>query len=363
MQRGVGDKLRPRYVRRGAESSFSVPAYLRATHWSCFAVRADADALSDVVHRYLVEPTQDAEQFALLCPYLLVYFCQIGQTCLEHPHERLFGSFPYREVGTLISVFDRKRNHLAAFVPYIWVDSPLALCAGREIFGYPKGLGSIDVPQAGDAAAPLRLRSWAVPSLGADPLPSAPLITVTPPPQQELDDAPKPAALAAFLERVAQSVQFSRESQQAVAALQRAARSRHAGTALLNMLAEAARGGSAAASDGPSLACAASFIVNDLLRGRLPLVFLKQFRDAENPEQACYQSLIRALLRASQVHAAQLLPSGFTLQVNEMEIPPIARELGIAAGSPIPVEFAFQLQFDFVQDTGRELWSATHGTR
>ncbi len=154
---------KPHYVRRGAEVAFSVPAHLESTNWYCFVVRASHTSLDELVGRYLVEPTDGAERFRSLAPYVILYFCHVGRTRLEHAQERLLGSFPYREMGVLVPIFDRKRSEIGAFVPYIWVDSPLAMCAGREIFGYPKGLAAIDVPALGEPFTRLRLRSWALP--------------------------------------------------------------------------------------------------------------------------------------------------------------------------------------------------------
>jgi hypothetical protein len=352
----------PRYVRRGAEVAFSVPAHLEATNWYCFVLPANRDTLEHLVSRYLVEPTHGEEQFGLLAPFVMVYFCHIGRTRLEHAQERLLGSLPYREAGVLVPVFDRKRSEIGAFIPYIWVDSPLAMCAGREIFGYPKGLGEIVVPAAGEPLARLSVRSWAVRELGCVPLASEELLVVEPPSTQSLPDgAESMEQVWKFVESFIPSMKFSDRSQHMVGRALEGLRSGSSPTSVLALLAEASRL-DAGTVQTPSLACAASFVSSLLLRGRLPLVFLKQFRDATHPELACHQSIVRSVLRASAVRRVNVLPPGAILTVSDVEVPPLVRELGIDGGGALTPELAFSMQLDFVQDTGDELWSARRQT-
>jgi len=55
---------------------------------------------------------------------------------------------PYREVVVLASA--KRGGTSGMFCPLIYVDSDAALCAGREIWGFPKKLAHIEVEQHGD---------------------------------------------------------------------------------------------------------------------------------------------------------------------------------------------------------------------
>jgi Acetoacetate decarboxylase (ADC) len=49
----------------------------------------------------------------------------------------------------------------AYFTPFIWVDNPISMAGGRETFGYPKGLGSIKVPDVPKGQHfTLSLKTW-----------------------------------------------------------------------------------------------------------------------------------------------------------------------------------------------------------
>src|SRR6202011_5620962 len=46
------------------------------------------------------------------------------------------------------------------FVPYMWVDNPLSLAGGREIYGYSKNWGAIGLPAGGDPPVQLTLDAY-----------------------------------------------------------------------------------------------------------------------------------------------------------------------------------------------------------
>jgi acetoacetate decarboxylase len=55
---------------------------------------------------------------------------------------------PYREVVVLVGA--QRQQATGMFCPLIYVDSDAALCAGREIWGFPKKLAQIEFEQHGE---------------------------------------------------------------------------------------------------------------------------------------------------------------------------------------------------------------------
>jgi hypothetical protein len=90
------------------------------------------------------------------------------------------------------------------------------------------------------------------------------------------------------------------------------------------------------------------------------LVFLKQFRDITCPTKACYQAVVEAPItpHLTGVGYQQLNPSFFTLTVQSWASDPIAAQLGIAPGTPIPPTSAFRAQLGFEIGLGLEIWRA-----
>lgn len=340
----------------------SVPARFEGTRFEVFALRADAAALSTVVNRYLVEPSGGAAAFEALSPYVFLYFADIASASSQNVQERAMGRLSYQEVGTLIPVYDRRRAQVSVFIPYIWVDSAHAMCAGREIFGYPKALGEIDFATHAHAGrCELRLRTLALASPGARSAAADPrlqrheLIHVSPPPA----DAGQVAAgsdIGDFVQRLVGALPAPAPGHADVSRLVSCLRAGAGLDALRELLCEW-EPALAAVKTSPTRALG-WFAFELLSRGRLPVVFLKQFRDAQAPDRACYQAIVRSTLRASAVHDAAVLPGGYSVRVHALEMPPLAAELGLTGSAPITPDVGFRLAFDFVQDTGVELWRA-----
>ena len=62
----------------------------------------------------------------------------------------------------------------------MWVDNPLSLAGGREIYGYNKNQGLIELPGEGAAAGSLKVQAYGGNYGGGDPADWKPLIEVTP---------------------------------------------------------------------------------------------------------------------------------------------------------------------------------------
>ena len=61
----------------------------------------------------------------------------------------------------------------AFFIPYLWVDDYLPQQAGREVFGYPKGVGKLVDPSSPSDPSVFTLDALVVPRLGAPPNPAS----------------------------------------------------------------------------------------------------------------------------------------------------------------------------------------------
>jgi hypothetical protein len=88
-------------------------------------------------------------------------------------------------------------------------------------------------------------------------------------------------------------------------------------------------------------------LVDMLTRAGIPQVFLKQFRDASKPNQACYQTLIEAHMDFPK---AQAEPGGlWDVKILPLDSFPIAAELGVKSER---TELTFQLETDMTVSVG-----------
>ena len=87
-----------------------------------------------------------------------------------------------------------------------------------------------------------------------------------------------------------------------------------------------------------------SSVVNAARLGNTTQVFLKQFRDDQQSEQACYRQLVTAPVQVQSL-SGRLSPHRWQLAITPLDSHPIAEQLGVADGQ---AELAFELEMDFI---------------
>lgn len=210
---------------------------------------------------------------------------------------------------------DGKFDHLAWFIPYIWVDNPYTMVNGRETFGFPKSFAWSRIPTGpSDLDGTFWADALVLPTYTPETEVSRQRIlelTLGPhDPITEIVDGIK-----AF-EKVLAHV-FKHTFADAVLAAR--------------MMAEA-------------------------LSGKMPVVYLKQFRSITDPRAACYQAIIESNTTVHGFHGAGLLPFGFQLKTFPMASVDVAGHLGF--DNTANVDIAMWAKLDFSVDLGKEIWRA-----
>lgn len=91
------------------------------------------------------------------------------------------------------------------------------------------------------------------------------------------------------------------------------------------------------------------------------IVFLKQFRDVSDASLACYQAIVETSIKLSIFRGGGILKGHYELILNHFDSHPIAQDLGLDVGRQ-PVIEAFWFDFDFIVETGTEIWKASEYT-
>jgi hypothetical protein len=94
----------------------------------------------------------------------------------------------------------------------------------------------------------------------------------------------------------------------------------------------------------------AARFIND----HIPLIFLKQFRDAQQTRKACYQRLIEAPLRIETFFEGGLISEPYTLNIASLASHPLAQSLGLQEADQKSSLGAW-MHLDFVLENGIEL--------
>jgi hypothetical protein len=115
-------------------------------------------------------------QYVPLVPRVLILFASIQQLKSVEPPDSALGWMTEGDVAFWVSVAQldptgaaSRPRGLTWFLPYIFVDNPLALTTGREVYGYPKEQGTFVIPRAWT----MRTSSASIPTSGsiAAPIP------------------------------------------------------------------------------------------------------------------------------------------------------------------------------------------------
>ena len=88
----------------------------------------------------------------------------------------------------------------------------------------------------------------------------------------------------------------------------------------------------------------------------VPVSFVKQFRDVEFSEQACYQAIVEAHSRLLSIPKVGLLPGDYHLSVSHADSHPIDVDLGVPAEG-LTAQIAFWSEFDLLVETGKVIQS------
>jgi hypothetical protein len=220
----------------------------------------------------------------------------------------------------------------------MFVDSDLALAGGREVYGFPKQMGTLEIP-LGKTAPPelhidtVTLKVHAPDSVATD----CRVITVE-----------RSGAAAALDTPWNDAAPALHELMDAVGA-----------TSVPDLGNGSSSGRTARwlphSHRLPDISADLLFFAH-LVEEHVPMLLLKQFRDAHEQGAACYQAVVLADMEVSLFRGGGLLPDDYRVRVEALDGEPISRELGVA--DSCKPRLAFWLDFDFLVQLGRILWEA-----
>jgi uncharacterized protein with NAD-binding domain and iron-sulfur cluster len=323
----------PRYVERGGEQVYRQPLELYGCEMRGFAVEADMAALRRLCDVQLNGPARGKRRYVPIVPRVMLAFAAIDRATSADPTEKRFGWIEEIDVAFWVPVAvlepeggKWRVTDVAWHLPYVFVDNPWAVMTGREIYGFHKQLGEFTIPSPGGDGA-YRVRAMVLPR--HEPGRRAEVRTVL--------DVRRP------IPGPAHSPTIWQEAGEALQELRRAIFGVDEILSIVDHL----------GIDGVRLAV---HLLDYLGDGRVPMVFLKQFRDAGAADRACYQRIVHACAR---IHEGSFRGAGpmlgdYRLQLADWASHPIAAELGLKVGEN-PVDVAMWTKFSFTMEAG-----ATH---
>ncbi len=292
------------------------------------AVDADREALQRLVDETLNVP-QSGLNFIVISPQVLFTFMRMGS--LRSEPDPNCGFYTETELNVTVMLASWSPQvpipRIYWYMPYLWIDTPTPLLAGRDIFGYPKQYGRIDMP-AGDGAPAEFCATGEV----LHPTAPGTCAAMCPVARVRRTDGGNPGKI--------EPGKLSVDPDSAVGIL-------------LESVIEFSLGSFAGATEE----LVQSFGLDRLLK----LVFLRQFPSIEDENRACYQSIASTAFEVKNFRRGGLLEGKYELEIPKYDGLDLAAKLGIGQGPgdvKVPAKTAYFMDFDMRLDRGTELWVA-----
>jgi uncharacterized protein with NAD-binding domain and iron-sulfur cluster len=325
---------KPAYIEHGGTQVFRQPLVLRGAELRGFVLDADIGALGRLCERMLNVPAGGRARFVPLLPKALLVFAAMDAAASADTEQARWGFVSEIDVAFWVPVAVLEREgevwevvDLAWYLPYVFVDNPWAMATGREIYGFHKELGRFTIPRSNDGTG-----AFSVSTLVLDPF--------------------DPRTVAS--ERPLFEVQ--RLDQGATGLRRRWDDARDALGELFGGVAGLAGEITEHLDEDVDVLELTTNLFNFVSSASVPMVFLKQFRDAADPTRACYQRVVsaRAQVEPGTVRDAGPLWGDWKLRLARYASHPIATDLGLGAGDP-RIDVAFRVDFSFTMQPGVEL--------
>jgi hypothetical protein len=298
--------------------------------WAFF-LRGQIDTLTNLCSRFFDVPTGGRVTFAPLSQI-------VTMTVSELPHAYFYdrpdrGRSTEREVAFGIAGEYTCRGAdgnptatgIATFMPYLFVDNPVALMTGREVLGYFKLLGEVGLPGRRGAREDFFLNVFGAATMAAGIEWGEQRLLTIGGRDASVRHSPPPIPQGALRE----------------------ADDRPTSTSKVQALVQ-----SVLSSSLPGRALLGLGNIRGLLSGSMSQIFLKQFRAEGSGNLAAYQAVTMADYQVTDVHYVRPTQS-VDITIHPLESMPIARELGLSSKM---VETGLEVGFDMTLGTGRVLW-------
>jgi hypothetical protein len=324
------ESIKPSYVDRNGDIVYRPPYLQAGTLLTGWVLPSDIGALQKVCDEALNKPSGGAVEYRPLFSSVLLVLADIKKVSSLDPRDKLRGWVPeqdicfwiltgaYKDAGGGRKVLD----HLAFYIPYIWVTNAYTMATGRESFGYPKSFGWAQMAKSPTDPGPF----WA-----------DGMVLKTYSPETEVTR-----------ERL---LTIAREGAIPSHANEKAFGPGEGTHAVRTLVEKMVAMGGAPGIDWNFV----YQLLRDVFGRHLPMVFLKQYRDAVDGTAACYQAIVEADATVTDFKGFGFLPPGWTLKLKQYASARIIDDLALSP-SPSRADLGFWVDYSFSMDLGRVVW-------
>ena len=297
---------------------FRGPYLQKDARLAAFLFQADTEQLTTLCDRTLNVSEAFQYKYVPMTSSVMVVFADMLISSRDERDSQV-GLIPETEASFWVLTVAMQKtqggyvpHHLAWFLPFLLVDESNAIATGREVFGFNKLAAQFQKPEQIQkpefTADVLGFKQFGVDTIAQRER----LLGLS---AASASDASRPSDLESIKDGMA--------------------------TELFRNMRTNLGGG---------LVEFAARFLND----HVPLVFLKQFRDAQDTRKACYQRLIEAPLKIETFFEGGLFSEPYTLSIASLASHPLAQSLGLPQANQNSTIGAW-MHVDFILENGREV--------
>lgn len=369
---------KPDFVEQGGLSTAPGPLRCRGVSMYGFWARADGEKLARRMEETFAEPTDGAVAVKPWLPLVLITFVKI-ETIVSEPFAHRGVVDEDEAVIWLPSVTLQPRrlplpwgvrrrvlwprHVLSMAIPYLWLDNPISVASGREVYGYQKNWGSFQGfpkpspwdtesrPPPLDPPDQIELKIFGIESEGegsrarwTDLMRVRRVDREAEASLAEEPDAANPAELIRETRRrlvEAADERHPTPDRRGIWLPGRTSAPAWSGRSLTPQVAEVLAG-----------LIPQSLIDRALASVSVNQIFLKQFRDAEDGLRAAYQEVVLAPAAEISSFGSWFLPR-YRLEIDRVQSHDVGATLGLESQS---LPLAFAARFNFTVQRGQTLW-------
>ncbi|OUS29252.1 hypothetical protein A9Q99_09065 [Gammaproteobacteria bacterium 45_16_T64] len=321
------ETTRPPYIYRGGGMMMHPPFQQQDSQMFGFFVKGDIHKLQAMCDQQLNAVARGKYRFKPLTNYVMVTFTHIGKDFSTAPEDidKGWGAEIDTSIWVPVGQYIEKDgeevlDRIHWITPYIWVDQPMTVLNGREIFGYPKYMAKFQMPKTPRKADFFSVDVNAFQTYSREEEAGF----------HRLFDVQREPCNESLLDEISDdftdAIDFAKGIFRGLRELDDVI---HPDSDLIEQL------------------------LGGLLSPRLPQLFLKQFPDGSGND-AVYQALTTSPAIINGFHGAGILPGDYQLTLQEYASEPIAEDLGLEIGTQ-SAPLAFWINFDFSIEPPEEL--------
>lgn len=317
--------MSPAYQPYGPRDAVPPPFYSRGGSFLVLLLEGNQEQLEALVKTMLNDPAEGAVSYTVPSKWIAMQVGSYESLGSRAPGFVSDGVAPETSIAFWVPLLASKAGakYVALNAPFVYVDQPMSLSSGREVFGYPKSLGrftpevwngtGMQMSAFGGRYFANSRATWGplIELLNVSPKPVADVLAVagalglSPPPVESATQVAETLSLAAGVTAPDGSAKLSGEPWETIE----------------------------------------RFVA--MLEGTMRQAFLKQFRDVKGSTEAVYREVIEADGKVNGPSFAISLDT-WQLRLNQQDNHPIATELGLAPVQQTKLAFTMAMDIELL---------------